>query len=307
MSKITLLLQSLEDESTILKEVVEYYKATTEPNKPPTEDQKIQVYCQERLCELQTALENVERKLLSTQDVYQSIMSTYSEASKGEKKEMLAEIEELKQKINFRSLKQEAETVVMALKTRTREIQTQWEILQITRTPLGRNGPESRGDLDSGDAYEEIDPCGLLQSNRPLTQPQRTAHSGLDSHEQNPEQMVLSPASKIKYPQIKLPHFDGENDSWDEFWDAYSLIVDQNAKLGELEKILYLKDAIRGKAQNAIRSILMKASNCSLIVDVLHKKYGNKGNNRSQIVQRLLALTAANRRRKMCRNPRKGQ
>ncbi|VDO78148.1 unnamed protein product [Heligmosomoides polygyrus] len=193
---------------------------------------------------------------------------------------MLAKIEELKQKVNFRSPK--------------REIQTQWEILQITRTPLVQNNPESKGDLYSGDAYEEIDPGDLLQGNRPPTQQHMTAHSGLEPHQQDEEQMVLSPALKIKYPQIKLPHFDGENDSWDEFWDVYSLIVDQNAQLGELEKILYLKDAIRGKAQNAIKSIPMKASNYSLIVDVLHKKYGNKGNNRSQIVQRLLALPAAN-------------
>lgn len=36
MSKITLLLKSLEDESTILKEVVAYCKATTQFNHTPT-------------------------------------------------------------------------------------------------------------------------------------------------------------------------------------------------------------------------------------------------------------------------------
>lgn len=106
MSKIILLLQSLGDELTILEQVVEYYKTTTEPNKPPTEDQKIQVYCQERLRELQTALENVERKLSSMQNVCQGIMNAYSEESKGEKIGNSAEIEEPKSKENQPSLAQ---------------------------------------------------------------------------------------------------------------------------------------------------------------------------------------------------------
>ncbi|KAK6009795.1 hypothetical protein OSTOST_25247, partial [Ostertagia ostertagi] len=142
------------------------------------------------------------------------------------------------------------------------------------------------------DDYQEADPCGLLQSNPthiPANAPAPLQWDGKSDE----DQIEFSPALRIRYPQIKLPHFTGENDSWEEFWDTFSLIIDQNPQLSELEKILYLKDAIRGKAQNSIKSIPMRSSNYNLIVEVLKKKFGDKANNRSQIVQQLLDLPKA--------------
>ncbi|KAL6724008.1 hypothetical protein Aduo_018946 [Ancylostoma duodenale] len=92
--------------------------------------------------------------------------------------------------------------------------------------------------------------------------------------------MDLTPVLRIKYPEIKLPTFSGDDDLWEEFWDTYSLIVDKNPQLGDLEKILYLKDALRNQALDAVKSISKKAENYKLIVDILHKKFGNKINNR---------------------------
>ncbi|KAK5982497.1 hypothetical protein GCK32_013856 [Trichostrongylus colubriformis] len=63
MSKITLLLRCLEDEYNSLKEAVDIQKDVTHPNKPPKEDKsQIRIYCEERLCELQTAHEVVSNK-----------------------------------------------------------------------------------------------------------------------------------------------------------------------------------------------------------------------------------------------------
>ncbi|WKX90953.1 hypothetical protein Q1695_009639 [Nippostrongylus brasiliensis] len=114
MSKITLLLQCLEDEYTALQTVVELYKTAADPNQPPTEEHALR------------------SKLSALQEVYQNIMQIYREATKPEKKEILAEMDELKQRANFRILKQQAEYITMGLKARLHEISTQLAIVRST-------------------------------------------------------------------------------------------------------------------------------------------------------------------------------
>ncbi|KAK6749210.1 hypothetical protein RB195_001670 [Necator americanus] len=297
MIKITLLLQSIEDEYNGLKSVVELYKETAGSNQPPSEEQTLRVYCEQRRRELQIALDNVEKKLTALKEVYQSITQTYKEATKPEKKEMLSEMEELKQKANFRVLKQDGECMVMALKARLHEISTQVAIIDLKNLHSQDPNQSERGlQPCEDDEYGDFDPCNLLSN----ADQKRAAQNPTTYHTSAEQHLELSPALRVKYPQLKLPHFDGQNESWEEFWDTFSLIIDQNSQLNDLEKILYLKDSIRGKAQQAIRSIPMRSSNYRLIVDVLQKKYGNKGNNRSKIVQRLMNIPKATSRAASC-------
>ncbi|VDO37848.1 unnamed protein product [Haemonchus placei] len=178
--------------------------------------------------------------------------------------------------------------MIMSLKARKREVGTQIALLDMNRTHLTNEGSghDNAGHMSEDEYYDTDDSVVDKASKRTL--------ENLNQHQNypftEPNLMELSPLLKIRHPLMKLPQFDGENKSWEEFWVTYSLIVDQNTQLGELEKILYLKDAIRGKASNAIKSILMKTSNYKLIVEILKRKFGNKGNNRSLKVQKLLHL-----------------
>ncbi|KAK6764442.1 hypothetical protein RB195_024675 [Necator americanus] len=235
MSKITLLLQSLEDEYNGLKSVAELYKETAGSNQPPSEEQARRVYCEQRRCELQIALDNVEKKLTVLKEVYQSIMQTYKEATKPEKKEMLSEMEELKQKANFRVLKQDGECMVMALKARLHEISTQVAIIDLKNLHSQDPNQSERGlQPCEDDEYEDLDPCSLLSN----TDQKRAAQNPTTYHTSAEQHLELSPALRVKYPQLKLPHFDGQNESWEEFWDTFSLIIDQNSQLNDLEEIL---------------------------------------------------------------------
>ncbi|VDL87303.1 unnamed protein product [Nippostrongylus brasiliensis] len=203
-------------------------------------------------------------------------------------------MDELKQRANFRILKQQAEYITMGLKARLHEISPQLAIVDLRPSHVSGTNQNDEGlEPCNSDEYDNLDPCGLLPPEQPL--------EGLGMHNSSSEQhLQLSPVLRVKYPQLKLPHFDGEGESWEEFWDTFSTIIDQNHQLSDLEKILYLKDSIRGKAQIAVKSIPMQSSNYKLIVDVLQKKYGNKGNNRSNIVQRLLNLPKATSRAEKC-------
>ncbi|RCN24359.1 hypothetical protein ANCCAN_29946 [Ancylostoma caninum] len=110
----------------------------------------------------------------------------------------------------------------------------------------------------------------------------------------------LSTVLRIKYPEIKLPTFSGDNDSCEEFWDTYSVIVDKNPQLGDLKKILYLKDALRKQALGAVKSISKKAEDYKLTVVILDEIFCNKINNRLVIVQRLTNVPATNKSAQRC-------
>ncbi|KAK6762833.1 hypothetical protein RB195_023512 [Necator americanus] len=224
-------------------------------------------------------------------------MQTDKKATKPEKKEMLSKMEELKQKANFRVLKQDGECIVMALKARLHEISTQVAIIDLKNLhSQDPNQNEIGLQPCKDDEYEDLDPCSLLSN----ADQKRAAQNPTTYHTSAEQHLELSPALRVKYPQLKLPHFDGQNESWEEFWDTFSLIIDQNSQLNDLEKILYLKDSIRGKTQQAIRSIPMRSSNYRLIVDLLQKKCGNKGNNRSKIVQRFMNIPQATSKAASC-------
>ncbi|KAK5965513.1 hypothetical protein GCK32_011533 [Trichostrongylus colubriformis] len=93
-------------------------------------------------------------------------MKIYDEASKTEKKEMLAEIDQFKQKCDFRALKQEAENIITAFNARIREIEAQVNILDIPLQTSSTHKPDEGLQPITEEDYDDADPYGLLQNIR---------------------------------------------------------------------------------------------------------------------------------------------
>ncbi|RCN46087.1 hypothetical protein ANCCAN_07859 [Ancylostoma caninum] len=271
MSKITLLLQALGDEHSSLRTTLDYYKSSTSPNQFPEGDEKeIKNYCYSRQCELQIAERNIERKRSSLKKAYDYVLRSYAEATKEEKKDMIDELNEFQAQVNFRSLLQESDNVIMVVNARLTELETQMAILNLGKPKeMDKNAPHSsiKGHYSQHMDDETkgiIDP--LLGAHNEQPDDQYGSQQGTRANILSQENALdLTPVLRIKYPEIKRPTFSGDNDSWEEFWDTYSLIVDKNPQLGNLEKILYLKDALRNQALDAVKSISKKADNYKLI------------------------------------------
>ncbi|RCN39531.1 zinc knuckle [Ancylostoma caninum] len=169
----------------------------------------------------------------------------------------------------------------MVINAKLTELETQMAILNLGKPKeMHKNAPHSsiKGHYSQHMDDETkgiIDP--LLGAHNEQPDDQYSLQQGTRANILSQENALdLTPVLRIKYPEIKLPTFSGDNDSWEEFWDTYSLIVDKNPQLGDLEKILHLKDALRNQALDAVKSISKKAEYYKLLVDVLHKKFGNK-------------------------------
>ncbi|KHJ76291.1 hypothetical protein OESDEN_24089 [Oesophagostomum dentatum] len=98
----------------------------------------------------------------------------------------------------------------------------------------------------------------------------------------------------VKTPTLTLPKFYGVEEEFTEFWAIYETLVHNNTSLSVVEKMLLLKDSLRGKSDNAIKGIQLVPQNYNWMIDALKRKYGNKPVNRARIVQRLTLLRTAN-------------
>lgn len=81
---------------------------------------------------------------------------------------------------------------------------------------------------------------------------------------------------EIKLPRIELPTFDGAFADWIPFYDAFTAMVDSNASLSELNKMHYLKCALKGTALKAIGNVQATKANTKAALRTLKERFNNK-------------------------------
>ncbi|XP_050488685.1 uncharacterized protein LOC126872625 [Bombus huntii] len=59
------------------------------------------------------------------------------------------------------------------------------------------------------------------------------------------ESSVISNPTAIKLPDLRLPTFDGNFEKWNTFYDTFCSTVDQNILLTDVQKLHYLRSALK--------------------------------------------------------------
>ncbi|XGW33713.1 hypothetical protein V3C99_017834 [Haemonchus contortus] len=106
----------------------------------------------------------------------------------------------------------------------------------------------------------------------------------------------------LKPSQLKLPRFYGDEEDFPEYWAVFRTLVHDNKVLSTLEKMLLLKDSLRGRAEIAVKGIQLVPKNYNWMIEALEKKYGNKPINRAKIVQKLIDMRPAANNAAACNN-----
>ncbi|KHJ80491.1 hypothetical protein OESDEN_19834, partial [Oesophagostomum dentatum] len=106
----------------------------------------------------------------------------------------------------------------------------------------------------------------------------------------------------LKPKQLSLPRLWGDEEEFPEFWAIYETLVHQNKVLSTVEKMLLLRDSLKGRAEMTIKGIQLIPQNYKWMIDTLKKKYGNKPVNRAKIVQKLVDLPCAKNNAESCTN-----
>ena len=98
--------------------------------------------------------------------------------------------------------------------------------------------------------------------------------------ESPPEDSLSSVSShrekNIRLPRIELPTFDGAYKDWVPFYDMFKGTVDNHASLPAVQKLYYLKGALRGEAKNLLAHLPTTDANYSVALNLLQGRYENQ-------------------------------
>ncbi|KAK6764040.1 hypothetical protein RB195_024392 [Necator americanus] len=104
----------------------------------------------------------------------------------------------------------------------------------------------------------------------------------------------------LKPKQLDLSRFYGDEEEFPEFWTVFETLVHESKALNTVEKMLLLKDSLRGRAEMAIKGIQLVPQNYKWMIEELRKNFGNKPTNRANIVQKLVDMHPTNGTAESC-------
>uniref|UniRef100_A0A182PWX5 CCHC-type domain-containing protein n=1 Tax=Anopheles epiroticus TaxID=199890 RepID=A0A182PWX5_9DIPT len=97
--------------------------------------------------------------------------------------------------------------------------------------------------------------------------------------------------SQVKLPVIQLPEFAGDFNDWLAFHDTFVSLIDKSIDLSCVQKLHYLKAALKGEAARLIDPILTTEENYNIAWQMLVDRYGNKDLLKKRHIQAILRLT----------------
>lgn len=106
--------------------------------------------------------------------------------------------------------------------------------------------------------------------------------------------------SSCRLPKIDLPEFSGDILSFHQFWDQFRSNI-HNKNIPDVDKLLYLKAAVKGEAKRVIDGLESTNKNYQIAIDILRERYGKEAHLIDAHYKALSKLTVANSNVISCR------
>lgn len=86
---------------------------------------------------------------------------------------------------------------------------------------------------------------------------------------------VLQQPVAVRLPTLDMPSFSGDYMDWPPFHDAFQALIDSNAQLSNVQKLLYLKSTLKGEAACILDSLDITEANYRVAWELLVNRYQN--------------------------------
>lgn len=116
-------------------------------------------------------------------------------------------------------------------------------------------------------AYYRVKGVLLAVNKSPVSSPASTSSSS--------GSQVPAPSSHVRLPDVKLPVFCGNIDTWLNFHDLFISLVHSSVELSNIQKFYYLRSSLAGDALKLIQSITISANNYIVAWNLLVDHYQN--------------------------------
>lgn len=128
----------------------------------------------------------------------------------------------------------------------------------------------------------------LLSVNKNPTPPLTPTSSHSTAH-------VPATSSHVRLPDVKLPVFSGNLDSWMNFHDLFVSLVHTSHELSNIQKFYYLRSSLSGDALKLIQTIAITANNYIVAWSLLENHYQNPARLKKSYVDSLFEFPSLKR------------
>ncbi|KAK6762649.1 hypothetical protein RB195_023391 [Necator americanus] len=242
--------------------------------------------CRSATALLQSSIRQIKEERENLQELYNEVRDEYKNCrNKSERKDLMIEIEQIEEESQLQSAVAEANDLTFMLTARLDETKSMREIMEIKLGYMSLK--PQRDDNVNSEENEEMD-GEMYNTNencvRDTTMPscsQDKSNSASTCNSGTAKRTLRS----IKPPQATLPKFYGNYDDFPGYWAIFEALVHNSEELDTMEKILLLKESLKGRAQTAIKGIKLIPENYNWLIKTLQENYSNHQSNRSQIVK----------------------
>ena len=82
--------------------------------------------------------------------------------------------------------------------------------------------------------------------------------------------------NNVRLPRIELPTFDGQYKDWKTFYDMFKGTVHDHPTLPKVQKLYYLKGALKGEAKRVLSHLPTTETNYDAAIKLLQDRYDNQ-------------------------------
>ncbi|XP_058827221.1 uncharacterized protein LOC131687185 [Topomyia yanbarensis] len=104
-----------------------------------------------------------------------------------------------------------------------------------------------------------------------------------------------SSSSQVRLPDVKLPVFSGNLDSWLNFHDLFVSLVHSSVELSNIQKFYYLRSSLLGEALKLIQTIPLSANNYMVAWNLLIEHFQNPARLKQSYVDALFEFPSLKR------------
>lgn len=284
--------------ASTLKDLVVSYTEYTVRVEYPLTDENTYEKCKSTTALLQSSIKQVKQGKDKLEKLYKEIREEYKTCkNKSDKKDIMLEIEQIENESQLHKELASADNLIYKLMARHEESKCVRDTMSvklgyISQRALILQNAQSCSTAPQEDEADETEPIETADSN--------ISQIPLDSVADNVIGSEARRCRSIKPPQATLPKFYGNVEDFSEFWAIFETLVHKSKELDVMEKILLLKESLRGKAQDSVKGIKLVPENYEWIIQTIQEKYCNHSVNRSHIAHKLISLKPANSYAESC-------
>ncbi|KAK6728973.1 hypothetical protein RB195_006184 [Necator americanus] len=274
--------------ATTLKTLVSRYREYTKQVEYSAIDEETYQKCRSETALLQSSIRQIKEARENLQELYNEVRDEYKNCkNKSERKDLMIEIEQIEEESQLQSAIAEANDLTFMLTARLDETKNMRENMEIKlgymSLKLQRDSNVNNEENEEGDGEIDNTTENCVRDTTMPSCSQDTSNSASTCNSGTAKRTLRS----IKPPQATLPKFYGNSDDFPEYWAIFEALVHNSEELDIMQKILLLKESLKGRAQTAIKGIKLIPENYNWLIKTLQENYSNHQSNRSQIVKKI--------------------